>query len=92
MEIKDNFDELRLSDKKGTLFTFSMDQRAMVVDLPNVACVVDLEGGGRFHGQMTDRDPDQIKVGMPMEFTFRKINDAMGIHNYYWKARPVRVE
>jgi hypothetical protein len=25
-----------------------------------------------------------------MEFTFRKINDAQGVHNYFWKVRPVR--
>ena len=25
-----------------------------------------------------------------MEFTFRRINDAQGVHNYFWKVRPVR--
>ena len=89
-QTKDEFEEVRLSDKKGTIFTFSMDERAMVSVLPNVLAVADLEGGGRFYSQMTDRDPEKIEVGMPVELTFRKINEAGGIHNYFWKLRPVR--
>jgi len=89
-QTKDEFDEVRLSDKKGTIFTFSMDERAMVTVLPNVLVVADLDGGGRFYSQMTDRDPEKIEVGMPVELTFRKINEAGGIHNYFWKCRPVR--
>jgi len=89
-QAKDEFDEVRLSDKKGALFTFSMDERAVVPVLPNVLCAVDLEGGGRIYSQMTDRDPGKIEVGMPVELTFRKVNEAAGIHNYYWKIRPVR--
>lgn len=89
-QAKDEFDEVRLSDKKGILFTFSMDERAAVVDLPNVLCEVDLEGGGRFYGQMTDRDPSKVQIGMPIEFTFRKIHEGAGFHNYYWRCRPIR--
>jgi len=89
-QAKDDFDEVRLSDKKGTLFTFSMDERAVVPVLPNVLCAADLDGGGRIYGQMTDRDPEKIEVGMPVELTFRKLNEAAGIQNYYWKVRPVR--
>lgn len=83
-------EEIPLSDKKGTLFTFSMDQRAPVIDPPNVVAAVNLEGGGRFFSQMTDRDINNIKVGMPMELTFRRIHDALGVHNYFWKCKPVR--
>lgn len=89
-QTKDDFDEVRLSDKKGTLFTFSMDERAVVPVLPNILCAADLDGGGRIYGQMTDRDPEKIEVGMPVELTFRKLNEAAGIQNYYWKVRPVR--
>lgn len=89
-QTKDNFEEVRLSDKKGTIFTFSMDERAMVPVLPNILTVADLEGGGRFYSQLTDRDPGKIEVGMLVEMTFRKINEAGGINNYFWKLRPVR--
>ena len=86
----DFFDEVPLASKRGTLFTYSMDERAMEADLPNVLCIVDLEGGGRFYSQMTDRDPDKLEIGMTMEPTFRKIHDGSGVHNYFWKVRPVR--
>jgi len=83
-------EEIPLSERKGTLFTFSLDERAPVLDPPNVLAAVSLEGGGRFFSQMTDRDPKALKVGMPMELTFRRIHDALGIHNYFWKCLPAR--
>jgi 3-hydroxy-3-methylglutaryl CoA synthase len=86
----ESLEEVPLSDKKATLVTFSIDERAPVVDSPNVLAAVLLEGGGRFYSQMTDRDANNLKVGMPMEATFRRIHDACGVHNYFWKCRPVR--
>ena len=83
-------EEIALSDKRGTLFTYSMDERATVIDPPNVLAAVNLEGGGRFFSQMTDRDVNNIKVGMTMELTFRRIHDASGVHNYFWKCKPAR--
>jgi 3-hydroxy-3-methylglutaryl CoA synthase len=82
--------EVPLSDRKGVLFTYSMDERAAVVDPPNVLAAVNLDGGVRIFSQMTDRDVNNVKVGMPMELTFRRIHDALGVHNYFWKCRPVR--
>ena len=35
---------------------------------------------------MTDRDPDAIKVGMPLEMTFRQLYYVGGIYNYWWKC------
>jgi len=90
MQSPDEYEDVWLPKQKGHLFSYSMEQRASVIDLPNVNCVVDLEGGARFYGLMTDRDPEKLTIGMPMEFTFRKINDAQGVHNYFWKVRPVR--
>ena len=90
MQKGDTCEDVQLADQTGTLFTFSMDERAPVPDLPNVLCVVDLEGGARYYGLMTDRKPEEIAIGQKMEFTFRKINDAQGVHNYFWKVRPTR--
>ena len=87
---KDNFEDIRLSDKKGTVFTFCRDSLAPTLDPPLVKAIVDFEVGGRISCHMTDRDPDAIKIGTPVEMTFRRIHDAAGIHNYFWKARPIR--
>jgi hydroxymethylglutaryl-CoA synthase len=86
------FEEIPLADKRGALVTFSMDIRSRAIDPPNVLAAVNFHGGGRFFSQMTDRDPDNLKVGMEMELTFRRIHDALHIHNYFWKCRPVRGE
>jgi 3-hydroxy-3-methylglutaryl CoA synthase len=88
---RDQFEEIRISDKKGKLFTFSLDERAVIaLDLPNVLAIVDLDEGGRVYGQVTDRDPGKIKIGMPIELTFRKFHEGGGFHNYAWKCRPIR--
>lgn len=41
---------------------------------------------------MTDRVLSEVKVGMPVEMTFRKYFTNEGIHNYIWKTMPVRSE
>jgi 3-hydroxy-3-methylglutaryl CoA synthase len=90
MEKPTEYENVPLARQKGKLFTFSLDERAPVPDPPNVLCVVDLEGGARYYGLMTDREPEDLAIGQEMEFTFRKIHDAQGVHNYFWKVRPVR--
>lgn len=87
---KDNFELIRMSDKRGKLFTYSMDERAVEIVLPKVFSVVDWEGGGRFYSVMTDRDTDKIEVGMTVEMTFRKQMEGSGLHNYFWRVRPIR--
>jgi len=90
-QTKDQFDDVRVVDKKGKLFTFSLDERAVfALDLPNVLVIADLDGGGRIYNQATDRDPDKLELGMDMEFTFRKFHEGSGFHNYSWKLQPVR--
>lgn len=39
---------------------------------------------------MTDRDLSEVKVGMPVEMTFRKLRYTGGIHDYWWKCKPFR--
>jgi uncharacterized OB-fold protein len=51
--------------------------------------VVDMDGGGRFYGQLTDCDASQAKIGMPVEFTFRRFHQGGGFYNYFWKLRPL---
>ena len=90
-QARDDSTPLRLSDKPGKVFTYSMDYLAGTTDAPLVIAVVDFDGGGRALCMVTDRELDEIKVGMPVEMSFRKLRVVNGIHNYYWKAVPRRV-
>ena len=81
---------LRFSDRPGTVFTYSMDYLAGATDVPLVIAVVDFQGGGRMLCMMTDRELAEVRIGMPVEMSFRKLRVVNGIHNYYWKAVPAR--
>ncbi|KPK21381.1 MAG: hypothetical protein AMJ76_02730 [Dehalococcoidia bacterium SM23_28_1] len=87
---KDEMDSVRLSDKPATIFTYAMDYLSGTTDVPLVIAVINFEGGGRMLSMMTDREIDDLSVGLPVEMSFRKVRSAGGIHNYYWKSTPVR--
>lgn len=87
---KDEFDPYRFSDKGASLFTYSMDYLGPTPDPPLVVCIANFDGGGRMLCEMTDRDLEQIKVGMPLEMRLRHLHTVEGIRNYYWKCVPVR--
>src|SRR5262249_2903012 len=86
---KDEFDPVRLSDRIGTVKSFTFDNFAGSPNPPLVAGIVDVDGA-RPYLQMTDVDPKEVKLGMPVELTFRKIHEAGGTPNYFWKSTPVR--
>jgi hydroxymethylglutaryl-CoA synthase len=86
----DRMDRERLADVPATVATFTIDRLAYTPSPPLVAAVIDFDGGGRFRCQLTDVEPDKVAIGDRVEMTFRKIVTAAGIHNYFWKARPIR--
>lgn len=86
---KDEFDRLRLSDRIGTLKSFTFDNFAGSPNPPLVATVTDVDGA-RLYLQMTDVNPREVKLDLPVELVFRKIHDAGGTPNYFWKCTPVR--
>ena len=87
---KDEFEPVRFSDKRATINTFSLDYLGATLEPPTGVCMIDFEGGGRMMAMITDRVPEEVKIGMPVKMTFRKLYTAEGIHNYYWKCMPVR--
>jgi hydroxymethylglutaryl-CoA synthase len=88
----DQMEGYRFSDKRGVLFTYTGDNLAASIDPPAIYGFVDFDGGGRFWFDITDCDLDSIKVGMPVEMTFRRryVDESGGIYGYFWKAMPVR--
>ncbi len=79
-----------MADVKATITTYTIDRLAYSESPPNVAAVVDFDGGGRYRCQLTDVDPDSVAIGDRVEMTFRRMFESNGIVNYHWKARPIR--
>lgn len=79
----------RLADVEGTVATFTVDHLAFSLSPPTIAVVVDFDGGGRYRCELTDADPEALAIGNRVQMTFRRFYTAEGIHNYFWKARPV---
>jgi 3-hydroxy-3-methylglutaryl CoA synthase/uncharacterized OB-fold protein len=90
LRTKDDFEYYSFVDKKAKIYTFSHDFVMQTADPPVTIAMVDFEGGGRMMCDVTDRHPDRVKVGMPVEMTFRKLYYVGGIYNYWWKARAIR--
>jgi len=87
---KDQMEPYTFFDKPAKVFSFSHDYVMQTTEPPVTVTVVDFEGGGRIMCDMTDRDPDSIKVGLPLEMTYRRVYYVGGIYNYWWKCRPIR--
>lgn len=89
---KDSFEEVRLSDKRARVFTFTLDNLAGRSDdptIPQIAVEFDYHKA-RAYLAMTDCDPSEIMVDMAVEMTFRRLYEGAGMYNYFWKCRPVR--
>lgn len=86
----DDMDPVPMADVQGTIVTFTVDRLAYSPSPPVVFAVVDFDGGGRLPVELTDVDEGDVAVGGRVEMTFRRLNSSDGIHNYFWKARPVR--
>jgi 3-hydroxy-3-methylglutaryl CoA synthase/uncharacterized OB-fold protein len=85
----DQMEPERMADLRGTVATFTVDHLAFSLSPPMVGAVIDFDGGGRYRGEMTDVDPGSVAVGTRVAMTFRRLYTTDGMHNYFWKARPV---
>lgn len=86
----------RLADyrlgRRGRVFTFTKDHLVPNPDPPTIMVTADLDGGGRFYGQLTDADPSVVTFDMAVELTFRRLHEGDDYVNYFWKFRPLAVE
>jgi hydroxymethylglutaryl-CoA synthase len=79
-----------LADVPATVSTYTVDRLAYTPSPPVLTVVLDFDGGGRMRCQLTDAAPDEAQIGLRAEMTFRRLVTAAGVHNYFWKARPIR--
>jgi uncharacterized OB-fold protein len=91
---KDNFESVRMSDKKAKVFLFVIKPDVPAHMRPGIDTMVDFEGGGRALFGMADITlPAKVEskdlIGTDVEMAFRKLGPA-GRHNYFWRCKPLR--
>ncbi len=86
----DEMKDERYADEPCRITTYTLDHLAYSLQPPVVSMVVDFDSGGRVVCELTDGDPDAVKIGDRLEMTFRRFYTGQGVHNYFWKARPLR--
>jgi uncharacterized OB-fold protein len=86
----DDMEPVPLAGTLGSIATFTIDRIAYSPSPPIVFAVVDFDGGGRYPVELTDVDAQTLSVGDRVEMTFRRLYSADGVHDYFWKARPLR--
>ena len=85
----DDMEPVPMADIAGTVATYTIDKLVYSPSPPVVFAIVDFDGGGRAPIELTDVDPKAVAIGDRVEMTFRRLFTADGIHNYFWKGRPV---
>ena len=85
-QAKDDFEEYKFSDKKGKLFSYAIDQLQPTKNPPGLNGVVDFDEGGRLICELTDYDLAKVKIGMPVEMSYRKMLQGEGIHKLFLES------
>jgi hydroxymethylglutaryl-CoA synthase len=82
----DQMQSERLGGVRATVATMTVDRLAFSLSPPVIGVVIDFDEGGRFRCEMTDADPEDVRIGARARMTFRRVYTAQRVHNYFWKA------
>jgi 3-hydroxy-3-methylglutaryl CoA synthase len=88
----DQMEAYPFADRPAVAFTYTGDNLAFSVDPPAIYGLVDFVGGGRMQLDFTDCTLADLRVGMPLEPTFRRkyLDQQRAMSGYFWKVRPAR--
>lgn len=86
----DDMEPVPMADVPATVVTFTVDRVSYSPSPPIVAAIIDFDGGGRMPVELTDCTADELRIGDRVEMTFRRLFTSDSLHNYFWKARPIR--
>ena len=68
---------------KGTVWTFTVTRQnrapGFAEDVPYVLALVELEEGVKMFTNIIDCPPQDVRIGMPVEVTFRRASDQMTV-------------
>jgi 3-hydroxy-3-methylglutaryl CoA synthase/uncharacterized OB-fold protein len=88
---KDQWERYRLSDRRGKLLAYTFDYFFPAAEPPTIMVMTEVDGC-RVQVQMTNARPAEVRLEQLVEYVFRKIHDAGGKPNYFWKASPLAGE
>ncbi|MGB9499191.1 MAG: hydroxymethylglutaryl-CoA synthase family protein [Dissulfuribacterales bacterium] len=90
--VTDHMEDYYFYDKIGYINSYTGDNLAFSYDPPGMYGLIDFKDGGRLYLDITDTELSQLKVGLPVEMTFRRkfVDKRRGIYAYFWKAMPVK--
>lgn len=88
----DQMESIRPATGQGTVVTAVVDSLAWSAYPPVTFAVADLDGGGRVQCEVAEAQGIELSPGSRVEITFRRMfTTRSGIHNYFWKLRPIAV-
>lgn len=82
----DQMDAAPVATLHATVVTHTVDYLAYSPSPPMIQAVLDVDGGGRCTIEVTDAEPERLRVGARVAFTFRRLFTAGGVHDYFWKS------
>jgi len=86
----DDMEDYPVADQLATVRRITTDWLAWSPQPPLVQAVVEFDDGGRLRCEVTDVFDGDVNEGDRVEMSFRVLRTVDGIHNYFWKAMPVR--
>lgn len=89
---KDAFVAEDFAERTGRIVTYTLDAFFPSPNPPTAVGIVQVDNGPRIYLQITDIAPEQIGIGLPVRFAFRRIHQAGRRPNYFWKAVPGKAE
>ncbi len=78
---------------RGKIVTYTVVHDAptqLEMQKPYVVAIIEMDEGARITSQVIDVDPNEVKIGMPVQATFRRLGQEgeAGVIHYGYKFRP----
>lgn len=72
--------------RTGRLYTFTVEHLFPNPERELAMGVVELDDGVRFYCPITDVPADELRIGMRLRLSYRRLHQGGGFINYFWKA------
>ncbi|MFE9327599.1 hypothetical protein ACIHDR_38440 [Nocardia sp. NPDC052278] len=79
-----------IADEPAVVVSATTDWLAWTPVPPLKTAVVRFRSGGELRCELADVADGEVAPGTPVRMTFRVLRTTEGVHNYFWKAAPLR--